>query len=739
LWIIAVVACAGPRPRAPVDSPRVANLHAFARLYGVVRWFHPSDAAAVIDWDRFAVEGVRDVLDAPDARALRDALARRFAPIAPTVHVVAAGEAFPDEPALHPGEPGLDVVSWQHLGYGDSAVTSISASKRRHRPRLVAEPGPPYGAVWQAVDATPYRGARLRLRGQVRTAGTARGRLWVRVERGSAVGFSDRMSDRPIASPTWQAAEIVGTVDADATRIVFGAMTSGLDASWYDSLELTVQAADGRWTPLAIPDADFEAVDPMASWHPGVARSTLSTTEGWTVQRDADRPFAGHGALRIAVRTRASDEELFADAPRPGETVDLELGSGLRARVPIALYSRGGGTIGDDPTAARRSQATARPAMSGRAAELADVIVAWNVLDHFWPYWDVTDVDWLAELDRALRDALDDRTIDDHVTTLRRLGAAAPDGHARVTCPGAATRFGLPFVLDVIEDQLVVVASGDPAVQRGDVIVALDGRPARPQLAALESLASGSPQFRRVRARFELGTGPDGSALAIRLRRDGVERAVSVARRDTKLDERSHPPIERLEDGTYYVNLAQVTAAQLEAEVGKLASAPGVVFDVRERPQVAETLLPHLLREPDTAKWMGLPHVIRPDHVPPEAWKMLGWDLVPAAPRITGRVAFLVGPEAASYPESLLLLVAHYRLGEIVGSATAGANGNLVLIAEPSGCTSSFTGVRVTHGDGTRFHGLGVPPTIPVTRTIAGIRDGRDEVLERALRYLRGR
>jgi hypothetical protein len=37
----------------------------------VVRWFHPSDAAAAIDWDRFAIEGARRAIDASSASALR--------------------------------------------------------------------------------------------------------------------------------------------------------------------------------------------------------------------------------------------------------------------------------------------------------------------------------------------------------------------------------------------------------------------------------------------------------------------------------------------------------------------------------------------------------------------------------------------------------------------------------------------------------------------------------------------
>ena len=161
LWGAACHAGSGGTPGLPAVQPaRVANLHAFARLYGVVRWFHPSDAAATIDWDRFAIEGARRVIDCPGVSTLRAALNELFAPIAPTVHLAAAGESFPEEPALRPPTgANLDVVAWEHMGYGDSAVTSVYASKRRHRERTIPVVGFPYGALWQAVDATPYRGA----------------------------------------------------------------------------------------------------------------------------------------------------------------------------------------------------------------------------------------------------------------------------------------------------------------------------------------------------------------------------------------------------------------------------------------------------------------------------------------------------------------------------------------------------------------------------------------------------
>jgi hypothetical protein len=89
--VLSGAACHGStvaqRPAAPaVAAPQVANLHAFARLYGVVRWFHPSDAGAVIDWDRLAMEGARRIATPSvsmssrgSTRASATALSRRAA------------------------------------------------------------------------------------------------------------------------------------------------------------------------------------------------------------------------------------------------------------------------------------------------------------------------------------------------------------------------------------------------------------------------------------------------------------------------------------------------------------------------------------------------------------------------------------------------------------------------------------------------------------------------------------
>jgi hypothetical protein len=735
-----------------ITPPRIANLHAFARLYGVVRWFHPSDAAAAIDWDRFAVDGARRIIDAAGQHTLRVGLTEVFAPIAPTVHLAGPGEEFPDEPALHPKSvAGLDLIAWQHRGYGDSTVATGYASKRRHRGRTVALPSASFAALSQSVDAVPLRGSRVRLRGQLRTANHAQGQLWLRVDRGSALGFFDNMTRHPVISPNWVQAEIIGAIDADATRIVFGEVHLGAGTVWYDDLELSVENKDGTWKPIEIQNGGFEAPDLLTSWSPGIGRPGRNRTlDGWSMTVDHDRPASGGSSLRIEQATKIVTEELFDEAPAPGETVEVDLGSGLRARVPIALYSKDNQTIGDNPDMARRTQATSSPASStsyDMLAGVADVIVLWNVLEHFWPYWNVVSTSWSAELDLALVDALDDRSVDDHLATLERLTAAAPDGHIGVSCPGESVPAYSPFAVDLAEGQVVVTASDEPAIERGDVILSVDGVRAAQLLATEAARISGSPQRRTAVALRRFGQAPHGSTFILRLRRGGVERSATISRVDRPVSEPpSHPPIHRFDDGTYYVDLIRASEADIDGVTDRLATAPGVLFDMRGGALPSYQVLSHLLTHRDDIKlWEAIPHVIRPSTAStPASWEDTSGRDMPVLqipikqPHIGGRVAFLIGPLAQSSEEDVMAFVEYYRLGEIVGAATAGTDGNVAQFTGPTGCHTYFTGRRVTKIDGSRLHLIGVKPTIPASRTIAGVTAGQDEVLERALAYVRG-
>jgi len=106
--------------------------------------------------------------------------------------------------------------------------------------------------------------------------------------------------------------------------------------------------------------------------------------------------------------------------------------------------------------------------------------------------------------------------------------------------------------------------------------------------------------------------------------------------------------------------------------------------------------------------------------------------VTPLLPRFKGKIAFLTDGRAISYAETYLGIIEHFKLGDLVGSPTARTNGNVNPFTLPGGYTIIWTGMRVVKRDGSPHHGVGIIPTVPVSRSITGIRAGRDEVLERA-------
>lgn len=732
---------------SPDGTAQVDHLRAFALLYGHVRWFHPSDEAADIPWDDFAVLGAERVRDVRGSAALRAELERLFAPIAPTLRLHDDGTpAPPPPPETNPADTtGLEVVAWQHLGMGTGIAGSVYQSARLNRERMLA-PASPAGILTQSLSAEPLRGRQIRLTATVRPLEPgAQGQLWLRVDMdGGEQGFFDNMADRPVRSPDGAEVDIQGSVDPEASRILLGSITQNGGVA-YAGIRLEAREEDGSWRRVPLANDDLTRPVETAGSIPGWS----GPGQGWTVEalapEDAPQP-----TLRVTPQRFTMTGRLFEATPAPGERTEVELGSGITAFVPLSLYSREGRTLGmPDPDGAAWLEAELRRVGERRAGanaeardvalRVADVVVAWNVFQHFYPYFDVVEVDWDAVLTEGLQRALVPRTHGEFKRDLEWLVAQIEDGHGRVTGPGSAPTGRLPASFERIERRVVVVAAAeDSGLQRGDVITHLDGTAAELLLEQEAERFSGSVQWREFRALGELGRGAPGETMRVDLLRRGEPETIHLPRVAGPPPEDPRPdPIAELEPGIFYVDLDRVPMEAFEARVEELAEADGVVFDLRGYPNGNHLVLSHLSDEPLQSAFWRIPQIIRPDFQEPMEYQESRWHLSPRTPRIDGRIAFITDGRAISYAESVMGIVEHYTLGDIVGEPTAGANGNVNPFTLPGGSRVAWTGMRVENHDRTLLHGEGIPPTHPVERTIAGVREGRDELLEAALARVR--
>jgi C-terminal processing protease CtpA/Prc len=72
-----------------------------------------------------------------------------------------------------------------------------------------------------------------------------------------------------------------------------------------------------------------------------------------------------------------------------------------------------------------------------------------------------------------------------------------------------------------------------------------------------------------------------------------------------------------------------------------------------------------------------------------------------------------------------------------IGSPTAGANGDITDTILPGNIQLLFSGQEIRHADGRPLQRVGIQPHIPSAPTLAGLRAGRDDVLDRAIEFAR--
>jgi C-terminal processing protease CtpA/Prc len=102
----------------------------------------------------------------------------------------------------------------------------------------------------------------------------------------------------------------------------------------------------------------------------------------------------------------------------------------------------------------------------------------------------------------------------------------------------------------------------------------------------------------------------------------------------------------------------------------------------------------------------------------------------------TGATVMLIDDRAISQAEHSGLFFEAANGTRFIGTATAGANGDVARFSAPGGLWIGFTGHDVRHADGRQLQRVGLVPDVEAAPTRAGLRAGKDEVLEAAMRYL---
>jgi C-terminal processing protease CtpA/Prc len=385
----------------------------------------------------------------------------------------------------------------------------------------------------------------------------------------------------------------------------------------------------------------------------------------------------------------------------------------------------------------------------------------WNMVEYFYPNRDVMSDDpahsgdyWDDVLEEFIPRIALAPDIVAYQQELMKFIVNINDTHANLwTSIGVRPPIGpcqLPVDVRFVEGQPVVLrdisktAGPVAGLLPGDVIEQLDGIPVSDLVNQWRSIYADSNDAARMRDIGRYLTRGACGAAAVVVRRGETRMTLQAARVTlASLDftasythDRPGDAFQLLSNDIAYLKLSAVKAAESANYIQAAASTKGLIIDIRNYPAefVVFTLGRLLVSEPTP-----FARFTAGDTSNPGAFHWYSpLMLLPQEPHYSGKVVILVDDVTQSQAEYTTMAFRTAPGAIVIGSTTAGADGDVSLILLPGGFSAYISGLGVFYPDKRATQRVGILPDIEVTPTIEGIRTGRDELLEEAIRQIKG-
>jgi C-terminal processing protease CtpA/Prc len=377
----------------------------------------------------------------------------------------------------------------------------------------------------------------------------------------------------------------------------------------------------------------------------------------------------------------------------------------------------------------------------------------WNMINYFFPYRSLTDQKWDAVLKEYILKMLNAKDKLAYELTAAQLIGEVNDTHANLwggrekSNALRGTKFAA-FKAEFVENQLVVVDyfnpefSGLAKVKIGDVITHVNGKTINSLVDSLKPYYPASNSAARFRdMSIDLLRSPNNT-IALNYLSEGQKRQVNVPtyeRKDLRMYhwykvDSTQKCYKLLPGNIGYISLANIKQEDISEIKKAFKETKGIIIDIRNYPNtfVPFSLGSYFVTEPTSFVKFTTGN---PDN-PGEFVFREGPKITSDNNKYKGKLVVLVNENSQSQAEYTAMAFHSIKNSTIVGSTTAGADGNVSSIVLPGGLRTMISGIGVYYPNGKETQRVGIVPDIVVRPTIKGVKNGKDEVLERAIKVI---
>ncbi|MEL7120048.1 MAG: S41 family peptidase [Bacteroidota bacterium] len=598
-----------------------------------------------------------------------------------------------------------------------------------------------YGALFQTIKPEDIKSKKISAKAKIRISSTYQGTVYLGVRFKAKDQPWDEVSSETVqtSNGTWVEVKLEKEVSEDiekATIILYSICKRG----YIDLEQLSVTSEDTTGKKDLIRE-EFNSSELGEQW------KTFGPNQNFEIfESNNEDTF-----VRIS-RSEGNNEAIEAlfplEIPKQ-KIVKKELTNGLLVSFPVVL------PLSDSITFPKPSEKLltelnqkidsidpSEEVLKNKHVRLANIIKVWNVFQHFYPYFEITEVNWENELRLAIERNKTDKNKSDHIITLKKMVSKLNDSHIGVYSNNSV--FFPPFAIEKMENQLVITSVNDSVsdISQGDIVKLINGIPSLEYWENTLQLSSGANSERKnYKAIYEALVGDLNDSISLTIL--GKESPVLYKKQLTEeefedlIDIKPKESYFEAADGIKYIDLSKTSWAFIQEKFDEISSSNGLIFDLRGYPQWQTIeIVRHFTQDTLDAISTYEAQIQYPDRMAIKYVKEEPSKFLPMSPYLKAPRIFLTNARAISYAETFLNVVSHYNLATIVGSQTAGSTGNTNDIFLYGNILIPWTGKRVADQNGNIFHGIGIQPDYEVNKTIEGVKKNKDEIYEYAVKLL---
>lgn len=369
----------------------------------------------------------------------------------------------------------------------------------------------------------------------------------------------------------------------------------------------------------------------------------------------------------------------------------------------------------------------------------------WNIIEYYYPYRTVMGEDWNEVLNEFIPKIIQSDDDLSYKLTLSELTSKIHDSHASIN-DMAGTLYNYwgtniaPIKFLLVENKIVVTDiinkyENDCNLKVGDVILEINNKDIFEIIKEKSKYISFSRDEAIVNGLkyFLFRTSDD--TLDLKIERDGKDLTEEIKcynLNEVDIGEINGESHELLSDNIGYINPGVLAKGEVAMIMDKFKDTDGIIVDLSYYPSdmITYTMPNYLLPEETVFSKLTIPNKAIPGEF------IFTEDITVGKNNkdyYKGKIVVIINECTQSNAEFTAMALRKSPNAVVIGENSIGADGNMANITLPGGIRTTITGIGVYTPEGLETQRVGVKPDIYVKPTIQGIRDGKDELLEKAI------